>query len=296
MNYILLDGRKAASSIKTALKAEIEKAKNDGKRPPGLAAILVGNNGASETYVASKVKACEHTGIYSELIRLPESVTETELLNEIEKLNTNPLIDGFIVQLPLPQHLDEQKILLAISPAKDVDGFHPENIGNLALHLPGFIPATPKGIMLLLEQFGIETSGKHAVIIGRSHIVGLPMSLLLSRNDYPGNCTVTLCHSKTQNLKEFTLKADIIIAALGRPLFLKSDMVKKGSVVIDVGITRVVNPESATGYTIQGDVDFDAVAPLTSAITPVPGGVGAMTIAALLVNTIESWRKKNSNA
>lgn len=296
MSFTLIDGKAVAQKVRLALQDEIELAKEKGLRAPGLAAILVGHDGASETYVASKVKACQQVGIHSKLIRFDVDVSENTLLETVNDLNNDETIDGFIVQLPLPKHINEQKIIEAILPQKDVDGFHPVNVGNLALGLPGFVSATPKGVMMLLKAYDIETMGKHAVVIGRSHIVGMPMSLLLAQNTNPGNCTVTLCHSKTKDLISIVKQADIIIAALGKPRFVTADMVKEGAVVIDVGITRVEHTDSEKKYEIVGDVDFENVAPQCSFITPVPGGVGAMTIAALLSNTIQSWQQKIQHA
>ncbi|HMT95074.1 MAG TPA: tetrahydrofolate dehydrogenase/cyclohydrolase catalytic domain-containing protein [Ferruginibacter sp.] len=287
----LLDGKLVSAAVKEEIKQQAILHKNNGGKQPHLAAILVGNNGASETYVASKVKNCSDVGFKSSLVRLEENVSETELLATIEQLNTNADVDGILVQLPLPKHIHEEKIINAISPEKDVDGFHPVNIGKLVLGLPSFIPATPFGIMLLLKHYTINTAGKHAVVIGRSNIVGRPMSILLSQNTEPGNCTVTLCHSKTKNLKELCLQADIIVAALGKPGFLTADMVKENAVVIDVGITRVKDESKKSGFAIKGDVDFENVAPKCSYITPVPGGVGLMTIGALLMNTLNAVTK-----
>ena len=287
----LLDGKLVSAAVKEEIKQQAILHKNNGGKQPHLAAILVGNNGASETYVASKVKNCSDVGFKSSLVRLEENVSETELLATIEQLNTNADVDGILVQLPLPNHIHEEKIINAISPEKDVDGFHPVNIGKLVLGLPSFIPATPFGIMLLLKHYTINTAGKHAVVIGRSNIVGRPMSILLSQNTEPGNCTVTLCHSKTKNLKELCLQADIIVAALGKPGFLTADMVKENAVVIDVGITRVKDESKKSGFAIKGDVDFENVAPKCSYITPVPGGVGLMTIGALLMNTLNAVTK-----
>ena len=284
----LLDGKLVSAAVKEEIKQQAILHKNNGGKQPHLAAILVGNNGASETYVASKVKNCSDVGFKSSLVRLEENVSETELLATIEQLNTNADVDGILVQLPLPKHIHEEKIINAISPEKDIDGFHPVNIGKLVLGLPSFIPATPFGIMLLLKHYTINTAGKHAVVIGRSNIVGRPMSILLSQNTEPGNCTVTLCHSKTKNLKELCLQADIIVAALGKPGFLTADMVKENAVVIDVGITRVKDESKKSGFAIKGDVDFENVAPKCSYITPVPGGVGLMTIGALLMNTLNA--------
>lgn len=288
----ILDGKIASQSVKENLKKEIEKITD--KRPPHLAAILIGNNGASETYVASKVKNCEETGFKSSLIRFPDDCTEAILIQEIEKLNNDEDVDGILVQLPLPNHIDENKIINLIAPGKDVDGFSPVSMGNLALGNPSFIPATPYGIMLMLEHYNIETRGKHAVIIGRSNIVGRPMSILLSQSGKYGDCTVTVCHSRTKNIKELCLQADIIVAAIGKPGFVTADMVNPGAIIIDVGITRVPDSSKKSGFAIKGDVDYDAVAPLSSYITPVPGGVGLMTIAALLKNTFNAYQKRNS--
>ena len=282
----LLDGKKTAADIKEEIALEVRSLKDNGKKIPHLAAIIVGNNGASITYVNAKVKACERVGFESTLIRLAEEVTEEVLLNEIAILNVDKEIDGFIVQLPLPKHIDEQKILMAIDPNKDVDGFHPTNVGKMALNLPTFISATPFGILELLERYNVETSGKHVVVLGRSHIVGSPMSILLSQKRKVGNATVTMCHSRTKNLKEMTLQADIVIAAIGIPEFLKADMVKDNVTVIDVGITRVGDASKKSGYRLLGDVAFDEVAKKAEFITPVPGGVGPMTIAMLLKNTL----------
>ncbi|MBL7759252.1 MAG: bifunctional 5,10-methylene-tetrahydrofolate dehydrogenase/5,10-methylene-tetrahydrofolate cyclohydrolase [Sediminibacterium sp.] len=292
---LVLDGKIAAASVKEELRSQTDALLKAGKPTPHLAAILVGNNGASETYVASKVKNCEETGFQSSLIRLEENVEEAVLLAAIEKLNNDPGVDGILVQLPLPKHISEQKVIEAINPAKDVDGFHPSNIGKLVQGLPTFIPATPYGILLMLEHFKIETKGKHAVVIGRSNIVGRPMSILLSSNIPQGNCTVTLCHSHTHNLKELCLQADILVAALGKPEFVLPEMVKEGAVIIDVGITRVTDPTAKKGFRIKGDVHYQSVAPKCSAITPVPGGVGLMTIAGLLKNTMLAYRNNRGN-
>ena len=282
----LLDGKKTAADIKEEIALEVRSLKDNGKKIPHLAAIIVGNNGASITYVNAKVKACERVGFASTLIRLEEEVTEEKLLDEIANLNIDKDIDGFIVQLPLPKHIDEQKILMAIAPNKDVDGFHPTNVGKMALNLPTFISATPFGILELLERYNVETAGKHVVVLGRSHIVGSPMSILLSQKRKVGNATVTMCHSRTKNLKEMTLQADIVIAAIGIPEFLKADMVKDNVTVIDVGITRVDDASKKSGYRLLGDVAFEEVAKKAAFITPVPGGVGPMTIAMLLKNTL----------
>ncbi|HYG39017.1 MAG TPA: tetrahydrofolate dehydrogenase/cyclohydrolase catalytic domain-containing protein [Cytophagales bacterium] len=289
---ILLDGKKTSQEVKDQIKTEVESIKSSGGKVPHLAAILVGNDGASETYVGSKVKSCEEIGFKSTLLRFGSDISEAFLLEEIQKINGNEDIDGLIVQLPLPNHISTEKVTQTIRPEKDVDGFHPINVGRMAKGLPAFISATPYGILKLIEAYKIETSGKHCVVIGRSQIVGSPMSMLMARNDYPGNCTVTLCHSKTKNLKEVCLQADIIIAALGKPLFLTADMVKEGAVVIDVGITRMPDPSKKSGFGLKGDVDFNNVAPKCSYITPVPGGVGLMTIAGLLENTLKSCRKE----
>lgn len=291
----ILDGKIVSQAVKDTVKAKTILFKNNGNKTPHLAAVLVDNNGASETYVASKVKNCEEVGFKSSLIRLDENITEAELVTTIEKLNNNDDVDGILVQLPLPKQIDEEKIISLINPDKDVDGFHPMSIGKMVQGLPTFIPATPYGILLMLEHYKIETSGKHAVVIGRSNIVGRPISILLSRNTYPGNCTVTVCHSRTKNLKEICLQADIIVAALGIPEFLKADMVKENAVVIDVGITRVADTSKKSGFAIKGDVDFVNVAPKCSYITPVPGGVGLMTIAALLMNTFTAAELKSKN-
>jgi methylenetetrahydrofolate dehydrogenase (NADP+)/methenyltetrahydrofolate cyclohydrolase len=283
---ILLDGKKTAADIKEEIALEVRDLKDRGIETPHLAAIIVGNDGASISYVNAKVKACERVGFESTLIRLPEDTKEEDLLNEIAILNVDNDIDGFIVQLPLPKHINEQKVLMAIDPAKDVDGFHPTNVGKMALNLPTFISATPFGILELLGRYNVETSGKHVVVLGRSHIVGSPMSILLSQKRKIGNATVTMCHSRTKNLKEITLKADIIIAAIGIPEFVKSDMVKDNVTIIDVGITRLADSSKKSGYRLVGDVAFDEVAKKSKFITPVPGGVGPMTIAMLLKNTL----------
>jgi methylenetetrahydrofolate dehydrogenase (NADP+)/methenyltetrahydrofolate cyclohydrolase len=291
----ILDGKIVSQSVKERIKEKTIVFRNNGNKAPHLAAILVGNNGASETYVASKVKNCEEVGFKSTLVRLDEHISEAELVSAIEKLNNDDDVDGILVQLPLPKQINEEKIINIIHPGKDVDGFHPMSIGKMVQGLPTFIPATPYGILLMLEHYKIETSGKHAVVIGRSNIVGRPISILLSRNEYPGNCTVTVCHSRTKNLKEICLQADIIVAALGIPEFLKADMVKENAVVVDVGITRVADPSKKSGFAIKGDVDFANVAPKCSYITPVPGGVGLMTIAALLMNTFTAAELKIKN-
>lgn len=289
---ILLDGKKLSAEIKAELAQEVQRMKDVGHRPPHLAAVLVGNDGASETYVASKVKRCQEVGFESTLVRLPENITEEALLEEIEKLNENPTIDGFIVQLPLPKHIDESRVIQAIRPEKDVDGFHPINVGRMVKGLPAYIPATPFGIVEMLRRYEVPTAGKHCVVIGRSQIVGMPMSILMARKGEPGNCTVTICHSYTKELAAFTREADIIVAALGKPEFLTADMVKEGAVVIDVGISRIKDDSAPKGYVIKGDVKFDEVAPKASYITPVPGGVGLMTVVSLLYNTLLAAQKK----
>lgn len=289
----LLDGKKAAQAIKDRLKIDVAQLAAEGKKIPHLAAILVGTNGASETYVGAKVKACEEVGFKSTLIRFEESISEMKLLEKINELNTDPDVDGILVQLPLPKHISDEEVINAIDPEKDVDGFHPVNAGKMMQGVPAFVPATPHGIMLLLEYFKVDTKGKHAVVVGRSNIVGRPMSILLSSNANPGNCTVTVCHSQTKNIKEFCLQADIIVAALGRPEFITADMIKEGAVVIDVGITRMEDTSKKSGFKLKGDVAFDTVAPLCSWITPVPGGVGPMTIAALMKNTYHSCIQRN---
>lgn len=287
---VLLDGKKTSATLKQEIALDVEQLKKDGKKVPHLAAILVGDDGASQTYVNAKVKACKLVGFESTLIRLPEDTSEEKLLNEIAILNIDNDIDGFIVQLPLPKHIDEQKVLMAVNPDKDVDGFHPTNVGKMALNLPTFISATPFGILELLDRYDVETSGKHVVVIGRSHIVGSPMSILLAQKRKRGNATVTITHSRTKNLKEITLQADIIIAALGIAEFLTADMVKNDVTVIDVGITRIADASKKSGYRLVGDVAFDEVAKKASFITPVPGGVGPMTIAMLLKNTLMACR------
>jgi methylenetetrahydrofolate dehydrogenase (NADP+) / methenyltetrahydrofolate cyclohydrolase len=283
---ILLDGKKLATEIKTELAQAVSSLQAEGGKIPHLAAILVGNDGASETYVASKVKSCAEVGFESTLIRFESSISEAELLAKIEELNQNKSIDGFIVQLPLPKHISEEKVVQAISPSKDVDGFHPINIGRMAKGLPAYISATPYGILQMLERYEIATAGKHCVVIGRSQIVGSPMSILLARKAKIGNCTVTLCHSQTKNISDFTRQADIIVVAMGVPEFLKGDMVSEGAIVIDVGMTRVPDASKKSGFKLKGDVDFEAVAPKCAYITPVPGGVGLMTVCSLLQNTL----------
>jgi methylenetetrahydrofolate dehydrogenase (NADP+)/methenyltetrahydrofolate cyclohydrolase len=283
---VLIDGKATANQIKNEIAEEVKAITSKGERAPHLAAVLVGNDGASLTYVGSKVRSCEKVGFDSSLIRLPEETTEQELLAKIEELNQDETLDGYIVQLPLPKHIDEEKVLLAIDPKKDVDGFHPSNFGRMALELETFIPATPFGIMQLIERYDIDTQGKHVVVIGRSHIVGRPISILMSQKGTYGNATVTVAHSRTKDLKALTQQADIIVSALGVPGFVTADMVKEGVVIIDVGITRVEDASKEKGYYITGDVDFDSVAQKASFITPVPGGVGPMTIAMLLKNTL----------
>jgi len=288
----VIDGIRISSEIKQELALQVIERKAQGKKIPHLAAILVGNDGASMSYVNAKVKACEEIGFESTLIRYDSSVSEEILLAKVLALNIDKSIDGFIVQLPLPPQIDEMKITQAIDPSKDVDGFHPQNLGNMVVSLPGFLPATPMGILELIKRMKIETEGKNCVIIGRSNIVGMPLSIMLGRNSYPGNCTVTLAHSRTKNLSEVCLNADIIIAAIGQPNFIKADMVKKGAVVIDVGTTRVEDSSRERGWRLVGDVDYENVAPLCSYISPVPGGVGPMTIASLMLNTLKALEMK----
>ncbi|MDO3694554.1 tetrahydrofolate dehydrogenase/cyclohydrolase catalytic domain-containing protein [Wenyingzhuangia sp. chi5] len=282
----ILDGKKTSADIKAEIAEKVKELKAQGKKTPHLAAVIVGNDGASKTYVGAKVKACELVGFDSTLIELPTETTEAELLAKIEELNNNDAIDGYIVQLPLPKHIDEHKVLLAVDATKDVDGFHPTNVGRMALELPTFLPATPYGVMELLERYKVPTSGKNVVVIGRSHIVGRPMSILMSQKRAAGDATVTVAHSRTANLKELTLKADIIVVALGVAEFLTGDMVKEGVTIIDVGITRLDDPSKKNGFRLAGDVHFESVAPKAAFITPVPGGVGPMTIAMLLKNTL----------
>lgn len=287
----IISGIEVSDKIKNDIAQEVEAIKLRGGKVPHLAAVLVGNDGASQTYVNAKVKACEKVGFGSSLVQLPETISEVELLNEIDKLNNNKDIDGFIVQLPLPKHINEQKVTEAISPLKDVDGFHPVSLGKMVLNLPSFLPATPYGIVEMLRHYNIPTEGKHCVVIGRSNIVGSPMSILMARNTYPGNCTVTLTHSKTQNLAEITKQADILIVAIGKPEFLTANMVKDGATVIDVGIHRIEDATKKSGFRLIGDVKFDEVAPKCAFISPVPGGVGPMTIASLLKNTLLAVRR-----
>ena len=289
---ILLDGKLLSAQIKQEIAADVAQIKADGGKIPHLVAILVGTAGRSETYVASKMKSCEEVGMHSTLIRFDDDVTEADLLAAVEDVNKNPDMDGLIVQLPLPKQVNPDKIMETIAPAKDVDGFHPINIGRMAKGLPAYVSATPQGILEMLKRYDIPTSGKHCVVVGRSQIVGLPMSILMQRNDYPGNCTVTLTHSKTQNLAEICRSADILIAALGRPEFITAEMVKDGAVVIDVGLERVVDATKKSGFALKGDVKFDEVAPKTTYITPVPGGVGLMTICSLMQNTVKAARKE----
>lgn len=284
--YKLLDGKLVSERVKRDLALEIEEIVKAGGRRPHLAAVLVGDDPASQTYVNSKEKSSKEVGFDSSVFRFENTISQEELLSEIDKLNNDPNIDGFIIQLPLPKHIDEQKVIERVSPEKDVDGFHPVNVGKMVTGLPAFISATPLGIMILLEEYGIETKGKHCVVLGRSNIVGRPMANLLSQKSYPGDCTVTMCHSRTKDIKSYTLQADIIVAALGVPLFLKEDMVKEGAVVIDVGINRIEDDTKRSGFRLVGDVDFDNVAPKCSYITPVPGGVGPMTIVSLMRNTL----------
>jgi methylenetetrahydrofolate dehydrogenase (NADP+)/methenyltetrahydrofolate cyclohydrolase len=296
MGHQILDGKALSQNIKDEIAAEVADWVGQGHRRPHLAAVLVGQDGASRTYVDHKVKSCAQVGFDSTLIERDADITQEALLDIVATLNEDPGIDGFIVQLPLPDHIDDQAVIEAISPLKDVDGFHPSNMGNLALGLPGFVPATPAGIMTMLERAGVETEGKHAVVIGRSSIVGTPMSLLLSRSGKPGNCTVTLCHSRTQNLAAHCRRADILVAAVGRPGMVTADMVQEGAVVIDVGITRVVDNTAKRGFRLKGDVDFADVAHKCSWITPVPGGVGPMTIVSLLRNTLTAARRSEELA
>jgi methylenetetrahydrofolate dehydrogenase (NADP+) / methenyltetrahydrofolate cyclohydrolase len=290
----LLEGKPASEKIKSNLNTKVSALLQQKLRPPHLTAILIGHNGASETYVASKIKNCAEIGFQSSLIRFDENVSESELIQKLEELNNDVTVDGILVQLPLPKHIDDQKVINTVSPQKDVDGFHPVNLGKLTQGTPTFIPATPYGIILLMQHYNIEAKGKHAVVIGRSNIVGRPISILLSSNQSYGNATVTICHSRTPDLKELSLQADILIAALGKPGFVTADMVKDGAVVIDVGITRVEDSTAKKGFRIKGDVDFNEVAPKTSYITPVPGGVGLMTIAALLNNTMNAYLMRNN--
>lgn len=287
----LIDGKAVAAQIKKEIAEEVAQLKAEGRKVPHLAAILVGHDGGSETYVASKVRTCEEVGFKSSLIRYEDDVTEAELLKKVDELNNDPDVDGFIVQLPLPKHISEQKVIEAIDYRKDVDGFHPINVGRMSIGLPCFVSATPAGILELLKRYGIETQGKHCVVLGRSNIVGKPMATLMMQKAYPGDCTVTVCHSRSKNLKEMCQAADIIIVALGVPEFLKADMVKPGAVVIDVGTTRLPSSVTKSGFKLTGDVKFDEVSPLCSYITPVPGGVGPMTIISLMRNTLLAGKK-----
>lgn len=287
----LIDGKKIASQVKQEIADEVTRLKEAGKRIPHLAAVLVGNDPASETYVASKVKSCQEVGFKSTELRYSSDITEEQLLEVIGKLNNDDDLDGFIVQLPLPKHISEEKILLAIHPDKDVDGFHPYNVGKMVTGLPTYLPATPAGIVELLKRYNIQTQGKHCVVVGRSNIVGTPMAVLMSRKDKNADCTVTLCHSRTQNMKDYTLQADILIVALGKPLFVTADMVREGTTVIDVGIHRIPSDKTKSGFRLVGDVDFENVAPKCAYITPVPGGVGPMTIVSLLRNTLKACIK-----
>ncbi len=291
----LLDGKLASQAIKDAITLKVAQLTTEGRKVPHLAAVLVGNNGASETYVGAKVKACAEIGYKSTLIRLEDTVSENRLLSVIEDLNNDVDVDGILVQLPLPKHISDETVINAIHPSKDVDGFHPVNVGKMVQGAPAFISATPHGILLLLEHYKIDTRGMHAVVVGRSNIVGRPMSILLSANTQPGNCTVTICHSHTRNLREICLQADIIVAALGKAEFVDASMVKRGAIIIDVGITRVPDASKKSGFALKGDVKFDEVAPHCSYITPVPGGVGPMTIAALMKNTFTACEQRNGN-
>lgn len=288
----VLDGKLLSDNIKAELAAEVEQIRKEGGRVPHLVAVLVGDNPASEVYVSNKIRSCEQVGFLSTLIRRNADLSQADLLKIVHDLNADPEVDGFIVQLPLPKHINEEKITLAIDPRKDVDGFHPVNFGRMAQGLPAFLPATPYGVLEILRRYNIETSGKHCVVVGRSNIVGTPMSILLSRKGYPGDCTVTLTHSRTQNLPDEVRRADIVVAAIGIPNFVKGDWVKEGAVVIDVGINRIADASRKSGFRLVGDVDYDAVAPRCSHITPVPGGVGAMTVTALLMNTLKANRKE----
>ncbi len=288
----ILDGKKIADLVKQEIATEVAQMVANGKRAPHLVAILVGNDGASETYVGHKEKSCAQVGFQSTVLRFPDTISEAELLGKVDELNQNPNVDGFIIQLPLPKHISDQKVIEAIDPKKDVDGFHPVNVGRMTIGLPAYVSATPNGIMELLRRYKIETSGKHCVVLGRSNIVGRPMANLLSQKGYPGDCTVTLCHSRTQNLAEVLSSADILIAALGQPEFVTENMVKEGAVVIDVGITRIESNNTKSGWKLVGDVKYDEVAPKCSYITPVPGGVGPLTIVSLLKNTLKAFKKE----
>ena len=288
----LIDGKGTAEAVKKEIAVIVNEMKLRGERAPHLAAILVGNDPASETYVSNKIKTCKDIGFDSSLIHLDASISEEELLKSVESLNNNPEVDGFIVQLPLPKHIDVHRVTEAILPEKDVDGFNPINVGRMAQQMPCYLPATPKGILQLLETYKIDTVGKHCVVIGRSNIVGTPMAVLLSRNQYPGNCTVTICHSKTPDIADIIKQGDIVIAAIGQPLFVKANMIKEGAVVIDVGMSRIASTVTKSGFRLAGDVDFEEVAPKCSYITPVPGGVGPMTIIGLVQNTLMARQKK----
>ncbi len=288
----ILDGKKVSEQILEEIKKEVTLLKQENKKIPHLAIILVGNNPASETYVGAKIKTCERVGFRASLIRLPDSIEESALLNKIDGINSNEDIDGLIVQSPFPKHISPEKVIERISPGKDVDGFHPENLGRMALNMPAFVPATPFGVLQLIARYKIPTAGKHCVVVGRSHLAGLPMSLLMMRNARPGNCTVTVCHSRTADLKHYCMQADILIVATGQTETITADMVKEGAVVIDIGISRIPDASKKSGYRLMGDVKFDEVAPKCSYITPVPGGVGPMTIASLLMNTLEGVRRK----
>ncbi len=288
----LLDGKATSLTIKEELKKITDQLVGEGKRPPHLAAVLVGNDGASETYVGAKIKACHEIGFKSSLFRFPETVSERELLLKIMEMNDDDELDGFIIQLPLPAHISEMKVLEAVNPRKDVDGFHPQNVGRLTLGLPTFVSATPAGIMELLARYQVETAGKHCVVLGRSNIVGTPVSLLMSRNTNPGNATVTLCHSRTKNIEDVVRTADIVIAAIGKPEWVQGSWLKEGAVVIDVGITRISDPSKTSGFRLAGDVHFASAAPRCSLITPVPGGVGPMTIVSLLTNTLKAYQRE----
>ncbi len=288
----LVSGKEVSNKVKDEIALEVQKLKNNGSKIPHLAAVIVGKDGASQTYVNAKVKACDRVGFNSTLVQLDEDITEELLLLEIEKLNSNIDIDGYIVQLPLPNHINEQKVTESVDPKKDVDGFHPVSLGKMLLHLPGFLPATPYGIIEMIKHYNIPTEGKHCVVLGRSHIVGSPMSVLMARKDYPGNCTVTLAHSRTQNLDQVAASADILIVAIGKPEFVTADMVKEGATVIDVGIHRIEDVSKKSGFRLVGDVKFDEVAPKCAFISPVPGGVGPMTIASLLKNTLLAVKGK----
>ncbi len=292
--YTLLDGKRVAGEIGREIANEVHAIVESGHEPPHLAAILVGHDGGSETYVKNKIRTCEELGFRSTLVRFDNDITEEELLKEVGKMNQDDNIDGFIVQLPLPKHIDEQKVIEAIDPSKDVDGFHPINIGKMSIGLPGFVSATPAGILELMKRYNIETQGKHCVVLGRSNIVGKPVALLMLQKAYPGDATITVCHSRTKDIEEICRTADIIIAALGSPYFLKENMIKEGAVVIDVGTTRIPDNSRKSGYRLAGDVDFDNVAPHCSYISPVPGGVGPMTIITLMKNTLIAWHRRNS--